>query len=61
MSEPKVTSTVPTASSAETQPDPQRRRFIVGGIVAAPLLVTLTAHPARAIWDQAYVYGYTTP
>jgi hypothetical protein len=38
-----------TAQPASTdQPNADRRRFVVAGIVAAPLLVTLSARPAFA-------------
>jgi hypothetical protein len=30
------------------RPDSSRRRFVIGTLAAAPLLVTLTARPARA-------------
>jgi hypothetical protein len=60
MREHREITPVPPSPTSEPQPDASRRRFIVGGIVAAPLLVTLTAHPARANWQQAYVYGYGT-
>ena len=49
---------LPASSTLEPQPNTNRRRFIVGGIVAAPLLVTLAAQPARASSGQAYLYGY---
>jgi len=39
------------------KPNGDRRRFIVGGLVAAPLLVTLTARPARANWAQTGTLG----
>jgi hypothetical protein len=58
MSEHRESPAPPTISAREPKPNGGRRRFIVGGIAAAPLLVTLTAHPARANWNQEYVYGY---
>ena len=50
---------------AETQPDAVRRRFLIGGLVAAPLLVTLMAKPAWATPAGAQGslgnYGSATP
>jgi hypothetical protein len=46
------------------KPDADRRRFIVAGLVTAPLLVTLTARPASANWEQNGSlgnYGSATP
>lgn len=39
------------------KPNGDRRRFIVGGLAAAPLLVTLTARPAQASWAQTGTLG----
>lgn len=33
---------------SEAAPDASRRRFVIAGVVAAPLLVTLAAKPAEA-------------
>lgn len=44
------------------QPNADRRRFVVAGIAAAPLLVTLSARPAFARADGTLgLYGYQTP
>jgi hypothetical protein len=48
-----------TAQPAPTdQPNADRRRFVVAGIVAAPLLVTLSARPAFARQSTLGTYGY---
>jgi hypothetical protein len=53
---------VSTPPAAET-PDTSRRKFVVASMIAAPLLVTLTARPARAGTTTGTLgnYGSVTP
>jgi hypothetical protein len=59
---PLPLSPVAVPSQTEARPDPARRRFVIGGLVAAPLLVTLAASPAWARQGQGSLgnYGSTT-
>ena len=60
----KPVSTQPTSDSVsatspvEPRPDATRRRFMVAGLAAAPLLVTLTAKPAWAQTSQGSLGNY---
>jgi hypothetical protein len=48
-----------SAPPVPDRPDTTRRRFFIASVVAAPLLVTLTARPARAQGpNSAGTYGY---
>jgi hypothetical protein len=46
-----------TSTTTTAKPDPGRRRFVIGGIVAAPVLVSLAARPANANWNQQGYQG----
>jgi hypothetical protein len=48
VSTPLPANPVAASPEKEIRPDANRRRFIIGGLVAAPLLVTLSARPAWA-------------
>ena len=52
-------STVSRPPASET-PDTGRRKFVVAGIVAAPLMITLTARPARAQSRMGYGGDYSS-
>lgn len=45
---PPSSNELTASAKTEAQPDPMRRRFVIGGLVGAPLLVTLMAKPAWA-------------
>jgi hypothetical protein len=50
-----------TTKLPDDRPNGDRRRFIVAGLAAAPLLVTLTARPAHARQTGTLgLYGYAT-
>jgi len=45
------------ATGAPDRPDTGRRRFIVAGLAAAPIIVTLSARPALAQGVECTAYG----
>ncbi len=59
---PAERKTQTTQPISTDQPNADRRRFVVAGIVAAPLLVTLSAKPAFARQNGTLgAYGSATP
>jgi hypothetical protein len=46
-----------TAPAGPSAPDADRRRFLIAGLAAAPLIVTLSARPVFA-QDQGTLGGY---
>jgi hypothetical protein len=59
---PAASETQTTRASSTDRPNGDRRRFVVAGLAAAPLLVTLSARPASARQTGTLgAYGSATP
>jgi hypothetical protein len=60
--QPALSETQTTSASSTDRPNGDRRRFVVAGLAAAPLLVTLSARPAFARQTGTLgAYGSATP